>query len=91
MRGRPEPDRSLRDTENVPLTEHIEEYFAREVLPHVADAWIDERVWAWDQTSPIPSVEAANMLRAITSAPYGRFVHPGIALTSSNPVSDQYS
>jgi type I restriction enzyme M protein len=37
-----EPDSSLRDTENVPLTETIESYFAREVLPHVPDAWIDE-------------------------------------------------
>ncbi len=36
-----EPDPKLRDTENVPLDEDIEEYFAREVAPHVADAWID--------------------------------------------------
>ncbi len=36
-----EPDSELRDTENVPLKEDIEEYFAREVLPHVPDAWID--------------------------------------------------
>ena len=40
-KGNPEPDASLRDTENVPLTEDVEEYFAREVLPHVPDAWID--------------------------------------------------
>lgn len=40
-KGNPEPDPSLRDTENVPLTEDIEDYFAREVLPHVPDAWID--------------------------------------------------
>ncbi len=33
---------SLRDTENVPLKEKIEDYFKREVLPHVPDAWIDE-------------------------------------------------
>jgi len=38
---RPEPNADLRDTENVPLTESIEDYFAREVLPHVPDAWID--------------------------------------------------
>lgn len=31
----------MRDTENVPLKESIEEYFQREVLPHVSDAWID--------------------------------------------------
>jgi len=40
--GNPEPDPELRDTENVPLKEDIHEYFAREVLPHVPDAWIDE-------------------------------------------------
>jgi type I restriction enzyme M protein len=39
--GNPEPDADLRDTENVPLKESIEEYFRREVLPHVPDAWID--------------------------------------------------
>ena len=36
--GNPEPDTDLRDTETVPLKEGIEEYFKREVLPHVADA-----------------------------------------------------
>ncbi|RIK61687.1 restriction endonuclease subunit M [candidate division KSB1 bacterium] len=39
--GNPEPDAELRDTETVPLKESIEEYFKREVLPHVSDAWID--------------------------------------------------
>ena len=39
--GRPEPDPELRDTENVPLSEDVESFFAREVKPHVADAWID--------------------------------------------------
>lgn len=39
--GEPEPDSDLRDTESVPLKESIEEYFTREVLPHVPDAWID--------------------------------------------------
>ncbi|MEZ4225967.1 MAG: hypothetical protein R3B13_33780 [Polyangiaceae bacterium] len=41
-KGNPEPDSDLRDNENVPLKEDIHEYFAREVLPHVPDAWIDE-------------------------------------------------
>ncbi|HRG48573.1 MAG TPA: class I SAM-dependent DNA methyltransferase [Leptospiraceae bacterium] len=36
-----ESDADLRDTENIPLKENIEAYFAREVLPHVPDAWID--------------------------------------------------
>ncbi|HLJ17684.1 MAG TPA: hypothetical protein VKV15_24520, partial [Bryobacteraceae bacterium] len=40
--GNPEPDPELRDTENVPLKEDIHDYFAREVKPHVPDAWIDE-------------------------------------------------
>jgi type I restriction enzyme M protein len=40
--GDPEPDAELRDTENVPLKESITDYFKREVLPHVPDAWIDE-------------------------------------------------
>jgi type I restriction enzyme M protein len=39
--GNPEPDTELRDTETVPLKESSEEYFKREVLPHVPDAWID--------------------------------------------------
>ena len=39
--GNPEPDADLRDTETVPLKESIEEYFKREVLPHVPDAYID--------------------------------------------------
>ena len=40
-KGKPLPDASLRDTENVPLREDIAAYFKREVLPHAADAWID--------------------------------------------------
>lgn len=40
-KGKPMPDSSLRDTENVPLAEDVETYFKREVLPHAPDAWID--------------------------------------------------
>ncbi len=40
-KGKPVPDASLRDTESVPLSEDIQEYFKREVLPHAPDAWID--------------------------------------------------
>ena len=39
--GKPVPDTSLRDTENVPLVQDIDAYFAREVLPYAPDAWID--------------------------------------------------
>ena len=42
-RGEPEPDPELRDTETVPLREDVDEYMAREVLPHVSDAWVDAR------------------------------------------------
>ena len=42
LKGKPQADSSLRDTENVPLSENIDEYFKREVLPHAPDAWIDE-------------------------------------------------
>ena len=41
-RGDPEPDQERRDTETVPLSEDIDEYMTREVLPHVPDAWVDE-------------------------------------------------
>lgn len=41
-KGKKKPDTSLRDTENVPLKEDIEEYFKREVLPFAPDAWIDK-------------------------------------------------
>lgn len=40
-KGNAEADPTLRDTENVPLKEDIGEYFQREVVPHVSDAWID--------------------------------------------------
>ena len=40
-KGKPQSNSSLRDTENVPLKETIDEYFKREVLPYAPDAWID--------------------------------------------------
>lgn len=43
----PIADTSLRDTENVPLGEAIDDYMAREVLPYVPDAWVDH-----DKTRP---------------------------------------
>jgi type I restriction enzyme M protein len=42
VKGKVVHDPDLRDFENVPLTEDIDEYLAREVLPHVEDAWITE-------------------------------------------------
>lgn len=41
-RGKPVADAALRDTENVPLVQDIDAYFAREVLPYAPDAWIDK-------------------------------------------------
>jgi type I restriction enzyme M protein len=41
-KGQKQPDSSLRDTENVPLTEDIDDYFARTVLPFAPDAWVDK-------------------------------------------------
>lgn len=41
-KGQAEADAGLRDNENVPLGESVYDYFQREVIPHVPDAWIDE-------------------------------------------------
>lgn len=42
-KGKPVADKSLSDTENVPLIEDIDKYFEREVLPFAPDAWIDKK------------------------------------------------
>lgn len=42
-KGKPQADASLRDTENVPLTQDIDTYFEREVLPFAPDAWVDHK------------------------------------------------
>jgi len=42
-KGKKQPDTTLRDTEDIPLKEDIEEYFKREVLPFAPDAWIDNK------------------------------------------------
>ena len=42
-KGKPTADSNLRDTENVPMNEDIDEYFKREVLPYAPDAWIDTK------------------------------------------------
>ncbi|MEO3387086.1 class I SAM-dependent DNA methyltransferase [Mesorhizobium sp. CAU 1741] len=41
-KGKPQPDSSLRDSDNLPLAEEVEAYFENELLPHAPDAWIDE-------------------------------------------------
>lgn len=40
-KGRPVPDADLRDTENVPLSENIDDYIAREIAPHLEHFWVD--------------------------------------------------
>lgn len=40
--GKPEPDTALRDHELISLGQDINDYMAREVLPYVPDAWVDE-------------------------------------------------
>ena len=40
-KGDPKSDKSLMDTENIPLSEDIDEYFEREVKPYAPDAWMD--------------------------------------------------
>jgi len=42
--GHPEPGPELRDTKSVPIAERIEDFFAREVQPHVPDAWINTAI-----------------------------------------------
>ena len=42
-KGKPKANSKKRDYENIPLKEDIQSYFEREVLPHVPDAWIDEK------------------------------------------------
>ena len=39
--GTPKPDSKLRDYERVPLSEDIEQYYSREVEPHLPNSWID--------------------------------------------------
>lgn len=43
VKGKLEANADLRDYENIPLAQNIEEYFAKEVTPHVPLAWIDKK------------------------------------------------
>ena len=42
-RGNPKPDPALRDYERVPLTEEIDDYYQREVKPHLPDSWLNRK------------------------------------------------
>ena len=39
--GKPKPDTKLRDHERIPLNDSIDEYFEKEVKPHLPDSWMD--------------------------------------------------
>ena len=39
--GKPKPDGSLRDSERIPLGVDIDEYYNREVKPHLPNSWMD--------------------------------------------------
>ncbi len=41
--GNPKSDSKLRDYEKILLKDDIDEYFKREVKPHVPDAWMDRK------------------------------------------------
>jgi type I restriction enzyme M protein len=42
-KGKPKADSKLRDTENIPLKDNIQEFFKKEVLPFAPDAWWDAK------------------------------------------------
>ena len=42
-KGNRKPDSKLRDNERIPLSENIEEYFDREVSPHLPESWMDRK------------------------------------------------
>lgn len=42
-KGKPKADTTLRDTEDIPLTEDLDAYFEREIKPFNPDAWIDKK------------------------------------------------
>jgi type I restriction enzyme M protein len=64
QKGKPQPDSALRDTENVPYTEDVGEYFKREVLPHAPDAWIDPRRPRWGTKSRSTGTSTSSSPRA---------------------------
>lgn len=42
-KGKPVADKSLEDSESIPMNEDIDAYFKREVLPYAPDAWYDPK------------------------------------------------
>lgn len=42
-KGKPVADKSLEDSESIPMTQDIDAYFKKEVLPYAPDAWYDPK------------------------------------------------
>ncbi|MDT2706778.1 type I restriction-modification system subunit M [Enterococcus dispar] len=83
-RGKPTADASLRDTEDIPLKENIQEYFEREVLPYNPDAWMDRKKdkigfeipftrLFYKYTSPEPSEVIAERIKQIEESIVANF------------------
>ena len=55
-KGNPKPDSKLRDSERVPLSDDIEEYFNREVEPHLPTHGLILIKVKWDMKSTSPNI-----------------------------------
>ena len=75
-KGKPVADPDRRDSENVPMTDDIKEYFQCEVLPYAPDAWIDDKKtkigyeipmtrYFYEYTSPEPVEEILSRVTAL--------------------------
>ena len=99
-RGDPEPDPELRDTETVPLREDVGAYVAREVTPHVPDAWVDEsktkigyeiplnrHFYVYEPPRPLDEIEAdlQTLEQEIGGAPVGCRAELTVRLWSTGP------
>ena len=42
-KGNPKPNPALREDERIPLAEDIDDYFRREIKPHLPDSWMDRK------------------------------------------------
>ena len=76
-KGNPKPDTKLRDHERVPLTEDIDDYYQREVKPHVPESWIDRKRDKVGYEINFQSVFLSVHAAALTEGNYGRIVETG--------------
>lgn len=82
-KGKPVADSSLRDTENVPMAEDIEEYFQREVLPYAPDAWQGYQNEKERQHSLVFTTSLGNHLSPQTVYNHAKKVFAQIGITDS--------